>query len=486
MTEPMNTLIIMSDEHTRRMTGCYGHPLVQSPNIDGLANRGVKFQNAYCNNPICVPSRANFITGRYTHETGNWDNAHPYIGEEASSFGHSLISAGHRVTSIGKLHYRKVEDDIGIQDMRLPMNVLNGHGDYFGSMRWNIQPQTSTPSNVHNSGSGETEYIRYDRAVANEAVTWLRREARQQSKPWFLFVSLVTPHFPFVVPEEYMNLYPLDSIDLPLQWSKQLRQSHPYWDYVQPLRTPEEFSEEDVRRTVAAYYGLITFMDEQIGLVLDALEQSGQSDRTRILYTSDHGEMAGGYGLWGKSCMYEDSVGIPMIAAGPDIPIGETSYTNVSMVDLYPSIVDGLGLPLKSEDHNLPGQSIWPIAKRETNPERMIFSEYHAAGSPTGNFMIRDDRFKLIYFADQEYPSQLFDLIADPLEQHDLATNPVHDFTLRKLERALRTVCNPEAVNRAAFTAQHELIEARGGEDKVLSEGRKVNWTRPPSEFTTD
>ena len=104
MTEPMNTLIIMSDEHTRRMTGCYGHPLVQRPNIDGLANRGVKFQNAYCNNPICVPSRANFITGRYTHETGNWDNAHPYIGEEASSIGQNQNTAGHRLTSIGKLH----------------------------------------------------------------------------------------------------------------------------------------------------------------------------------------------------------------------------------------------------------------------------------------------------------------------------------------------------------------------------------------------
>ena len=110
-TKPMNLLILMSDEHTRRMTGCYGHPQVQTPNLDRLAARGVRFDNAYVNNPICVPSRANFITGRYTHDTGHWDNAHPYTGEKVEGFGHRLIEAGNQITTIGKLHYRYLEDD---------------------------------------------------------------------------------------------------------------------------------------------------------------------------------------------------------------------------------------------------------------------------------------------------------------------------------------------------------------------------------------
>ena len=135
-SQPMNLLILMSDEHTRRMTGCYGHSMVQTPNLDRLAERGVRFDNAYVNHPICVPSRANFITGRYTHETGNWDNAHPYTGEEAAGFGHRLADAGHNLTTIGKLHYRFPDDPNGLSDSRIAMNVFQGKGDYYGSIRW--------------------------------------------------------------------------------------------------------------------------------------------------------------------------------------------------------------------------------------------------------------------------------------------------------------------------------------------------------------
>ena len=356
----MNLLVIMSDEHTRRMSGCYGHQIVQTPNIDGLASAGVRFDNAYCNHPICVPSRANFLTGRYTHETGNWDNAHPYIGTEAASWGHRLTESGHQVTSIGKLHYRYDDDPNGITESLLSMNVMNGEGDYFGSMRWNLRPSTAVPLNISNSGPGETEYIRYDTAVSNETIKWLRTKAANHNTPWALFCSFVTPHFPFVVPEEFFNLYPPESVELPIKWHQKDWTKHPYWDQVRPIRSGREanFSEEDVRRTIAAYYGLITFMDRQIGKVLDTLHDTGLAANTRIIYTSDHGEIGGSYGLWGKSCMYEDAVGVPLIVAGPDIPASQYRRTNASFVDLFPSILEGVGVDPLEEDTDLPGQSI--------------------------------------------------------------------------------------------------------------------------------
>lgn len=480
----MNLLIIMSDEHTRRMSGCYGHQIVQTPNIDRLALAGVRFDNAYCNHPICVPSRANFLTGRYTHETGNWDNAHPYIGTEAASWGHRLTESGHHVTSIGKLHYRYDHDPNGITESLVSMNVMNGEGDYFGSMRWNLRPSTAVPLNISNSGPGETEYIRYDTAVSNETVKWLRTKAANHNKPWALFCSFVTPHFPFVVPEEFFNLYPPESVELPIKWHQKDWTHHPYWDQVRPIRSgrADNFSEEDVRRTIAAYYGLITFMDRQIGSVLDTLQDTGLAANTRIIYTSDHGEIGGSYGLWGKSCMYEDSVGVPLIVAGPDIPAGQYRRTNTSFVDLFPSILESVGVALLKEDADLPGQSIWPIAKGEEILDRIIFSEYHASMSPTGNFMVRDDRYKLIYYG-PEYPPELFDLQEDPTELDDLGRDQAHAEVRDRLEAEFRRICDPADVNARAFTAQRTLIDSRGGEETVLAEGKKVNWTRPPPSF---
>ena len=144
---------------------------------------------------------------------------------------------------------------------------------------------------------------------------------------------------------------------------------------------------------------MISFMDHQVGRVLEALKESGQAGNTRIIYTSDHGEMLGSYGLWGKSCMYDDSVGVPFIVAGPDIPAGRVSDQNVSIVDCFPSVLDCVGVPLEEEDADLPGTSLWPIATGESKPDRIAFSEYHALFSTVGNYMVKDDRYKLIYYA---------------------------------------------------------------------------------------
>ena len=196
---PANMIVIMSDEHHPRAMGCAGHPFVKTPNLDRLAARGTMFDAAYCNSPICVPSRASFATGRYVNEIGNWDNAFPYEGTPRS-WAHRLSAAGHRVASIGKLHYRDEQADTGFGEQRVPMHVVNGVGDVLGCVREPLPARWKTREMAEKIGPGETSYVRYDRTIRDEAVAWLEARAKERtsgaSKPWTCFVSMVTPHFP--------------------------------------------------------------------------------------------------------------------------------------------------------------------------------------------------------------------------------------------------------------------------------------------------
>ena len=482
----MNLLIIMSDEHTRRMTGCYGHSQVQTPNLDRLAARGVRFDNAYCNFPICVPSRANFLTGRYCHQTGHWDNAHPYVGHEAASWGHRLAANGNQVTSIGKLHYRADEDDNGIAEKRVSMNVRKGIGDVRGSIRWNTAPNQAAARDVLQAHAGDSEYIRFDTAVADETVRWLGNEAGTYDKPWVLFASVVTPHFPFICPQRHWDLYDVDGVEMPL--SHDSYPDHPYWNRVRPLRlSPPDGSDrlpdEAVRRGITAYWGLISFMDEQVGRILDALEASGLGDNTRIIYTTDHGEMAGSFGLWGKSSHYEDAVAVPLIMAGPDIPAGQARGANVSFIDFFPTVLEAVGADSEPADDDLPGTSLWPIARGESDPERIVFAEYHAAMSVCGSYMVRDQRYKYIHYADAQYPPHLYDLQEDPRELNDLGADPGHAAVRERLHAELLAICDPAEVNERAFADQRAKVHEHGGEEYIIANFTKIPYTPAPEAF---
>ena len=200
-----NQLIIMTDEHTRKVLRCYGNTIVKTPNLDQLAKRGTVFSNAYCNVPICVPSRASFATGQYAHTSGHWDNATPYTGKP-ESWGHALQRSGIQVGSIGKLHYRNSEDAVGFDFQTLPMHVVNGVGDVLGCVREPLPRRWKALSMAEDIGPGETNYNIYDRQVASEAVKWIKGHATS-TKPWTLFVSLVAPHFPLIAPMEFYGLY---------------------------------------------------------------------------------------------------------------------------------------------------------------------------------------------------------------------------------------------------------------------------------------
>ena len=172
--EPQNILFIMSDQHSPHVVGCYGNPVVKTPHLDALAAGGTRFAHAYTPTPICVPARASFATGRYAHTIGAWDNAKPYIGTEASSWGHRLTSQGHQVTTVGKLHYRQVGDPSGFPDQRLAMHVVEGVGDTYGLLRGEMPVRQASRDHVIDAGVGETDYIRFDRAVARESARFLK------------------------------------------------------------------------------------------------------------------------------------------------------------------------------------------------------------------------------------------------------------------------------------------------------------------------
>jgi choline-sulfatase len=209
-----NLLIIMSDQHSNKMLGCYGHPMVRTPNLDALAGRGTLFTDAYTCCPVCIPARAAFATGKYIHQIAFWDNADPYDGSVAS-WHHYLRDQGHRVVSIGKLHFRSAEDDNGFSEEIIPMHVIDKKGDLMGLVREDLPVRGAAWKMAGMAGAGESSYTHYDREIAARAQVWLHEEApKYRDKPWVLFVSFVTPHYPLTAPPEYYYAY-LNDPDLP-------------------------------------------------------------------------------------------------------------------------------------------------------------------------------------------------------------------------------------------------------------------------------
>lgn len=458
--EPTNVLVLMADQHSRAALGCYGNTVVQTPNLDALAAGGTRFTAAYTPSPVCVPARASFVTGRYVHQLECWDNQRPYTGTQAPSWGERLTEQGHHVTTIGKLHYSEATLERAFPDQRLPMYVVPGAA--IGHLRGDMPVRVDSRAHVEAAGEGESDYTRYDAAVADAATTWLRDEAPRHDAPWALFVSLTTPHFPLRVPARYLARYPPEEMSLPVEWHVDDWPRHPALEANRRLQDQQRpFTEAQIRQAIATYYGLVTFMDEQMGRVLNALADTGLDGSTRIIYTSDHGEALGEHGLWWKSNMYEGASGVPLVIAGPGAPSGGVCDTPASLVDVYPTVVDSVGAQRTEEDASLPGRSLWDIATAPNDLDRVAFSEYHDAFSETGVFLLRYRTFKYVYYVGAD--PQLFDLEADPHETTDLAGDPALQDVRALLHRRLLEIVDPDDVDRRARADQRARVEQAGG-----------------------
>jgi choline-sulfatase len=475
--QPMNLIVIMSDEHNRNMLGAYGHPLVRTPTIDRMAENGVLFESVYTPSPLCVPARAAFATGRYLHDVGFWDNADPYDGS-VPSWHHLLREQGHETVSIGKLHFRGPEHDHGFTQEQIPLHVVDGLGDLMGLVRDDLPVRGNAWKMARMAGPGESSYTLYDREIAARAQVFLHEAAqREQQRPWCLFVSFVAPHFPLTAPPEHYYRYFADP-DLPFPKSYRQLPDHPFHrDYARSFTYDDHFEDdENVRRAIAGYFGLCSFLDEQIAKVLDAVEAAGLGDKTRIVYTSDHGESLGARGLWGKSNMFEESVAVPLVVTGPDVPRGARVGTPATLLDLFPFIVDAVGA--RHDTVERPGVSLARLWG-ERAADRPILSEYHGMGSRTAAYMIRQGRWKLVTYADPDYPDELYDLEADPEELRNRAGDPSCASAKAGLEAALRERLDPAEVDARAKARQAAQLAAHGGAEAVVARG-DLGFSPPP------
>jgi choline-sulfatase len=417
-----------------------------------------------------VPSRAALATGRYPHQIRFWDNGIPYDGS-VPSWHHRLKAAGHEVVSIGKLHFRSADDDNGFTEEVMPLHVVDGVGDPAGWLREPLVERRAALRLAKDAGRGDSNYQGYDGRITDAAVDWIKaRAGSRPAKPWALFVSLVCPHFPLIARAEWYDLYPEDRMPVPALYDPAQWPDHPYVRAIRECQVYQKGFAADpgsLQRALAAYFGLVSYADHNVGRLMEALAASGLTDSTRIMYSADHGDNLGTRGLWGKSTMYEESAGVPMIIAGPEVPQGMVCREPVSLVDCFPTILNWAGVAPSAADRDLPGMPLDAVAR--TAPQRTILCEYHAAGAATGAFMIRKGPFKYVYYAGM--PAQLFDLAADPQEIRDLAKEPGYQGLLADCERELRTVVDPDAADALAKADQQARIAAYGGREAIMNLG---------------
>jgi len=451
-----NILLIMSDEHAPMYSGTYGHALVKTPNMDRLAAEGVTFDNAYCNSPLCCPGRMSFMTGRYVHHIGTWDNASP-LASDAVTWAHILGVAGYDVVLDGKQHFCGPDQLHGFRTQLardLHAELWTKNGVPHGAADWaRGTPHAARPwGALEKAGPGTTLEIEVDDRVQAKALAYLR-DPTQKERPWALNVSFIAPHFPLIVPEQFWKLYPLADIDMPEIPPGHLENQHQVHQRMRQMFGCVDFPEELVRRGRAGYYGLITYLDEKIGQLLDVLEETGQRENTVVIYTSDHGEMNGEHGMWRKSSFYEASVRIPLQISWPGhIPAGGRISEVVSLVDLVATLVEMAHI---SQQVPLDGESLLCLMQgKHEDWQDEAFSEYLAHGVARPTAMLRKGRYKLHYSLGD--PPQLYDIPNDPNEFHDLSREPVYQSVVKELQTQLLSHWDPVAVEQQVRQSQME------------------------------
>ena len=444
-----NIVVLMSDEHNPRFSSVYGHPFVRTPNMARLAQRGTVFENAYCPSPLCVPARSAFLTGKHVHEIGVYGNVVVNMAFDYPTYGSVLAREGVHTVHVGKVHVYNHPDTLGFSEM-LP----GGEG-----FRYGVPTSTShgrTPLMV-NTGSGKRaerfgpkpDPFDLDLQRMDTALEWLRTNAKGIGKPWVLCVNLVKPHFAHYVTQALWHLYEGHG-DLPADGPEAETAGHPYMQDLRKHFETDRFTEEQVRGLRRGYYGCVTFVDEQLGRILDALDELGILDETNVVYTTDHGEMLGKFGMWWKCTLLEDAARVPLLAMGPDFQSGIRVKTPVDLLDVQAAMFKSVEAERPADWHGEPLQEI-----AEDDAGRVVFSEYHGHGTRSGAYMIRKGDWKLIYT--MKAPHQLFNLADDPEELTNLYDREPE--RAAQLEEELRAICSPEEENEKAHAFEKRQLE---------------------------
>ena len=428
MTSRPNIVVLMCDQLGARALPAYGHPSVKSPHIDSIASRGTVFENCYSSFPLCVPARLAFMSGQRCSTIGAWDNA-AQLPPDIPTFAHYLRLLGYRTCLSGKMHFIGPDQLHGFEE-RVTTDICPSDFNWTADWDdpWRTMDWFHNMKNVKTAGIAERSLQQdFDEEVSFHAARKIFDWARQPDQRPFLLVSSFThPHDPYVTPKRFWDLYRDDEIDMPRVpfIEPRLRDPHSRRLYDQYDRGELGVTDEDVRRARHAYYGSISYVDERIGEVLDALKRTRLMDNTVVIFCSDHGDMIGERGLWYKMSFYDWSARVPFIMAGPGIPAGHRVRSNCAHVDLLPTLVElAAGRDWDGYPEPIDGKSLLPLLSAE-EPGRIAVSEIFSEGVAAPYVMLRQGKYKINFVAHD--PPQVFDMEADPDELHDLASDPAH------------------------------------------------------------
>lgn len=432
---PPNILVLVTDDQNPNTIRALGNKYIDTPNIDRLVERGTTFSRAYASFPLCVPSRAEILTG-----TTGFRNRllPPYsrdFDRELTTWPQALDAAGYLTWYVGKWHTPGRPSHYGYSETRglfssggsgHPLdNPVDAHGfDVTGYRGWVFQ--TDDRQTYPEKGVGLTPGI--DSHFADAAIELIDRKPDQ---PFFMHVNFTGPHDPLLWPPGYEDKYDADEMPLPPNYRPLHPFDHGHLDRRDEVLLPFPRTPEMVREDRAVYFSVVSFIDAQIGRIIDALEQTGQLDNTVIVFASDHGLALGSHGLRGKQNMYEHSVRVPLIFAGPGIPEGRTSDALANVRDLFPTTVEMAGATIPA---TVEGLSLLPVIRGETDAVRdRIFGYFESEMR-----MVQTHRWKLMYYPHIDR-YQLFDLYEDPYELRDLSDDPEHSDRVTRLANELRT-----------------------------------------------
>jgi len=482
-----NLLFIQVDQLTAASLRAYGDTVCHAPNLDRLAFTGAIFDAAYCNFPLCAPSRASMAAGQLCSTVGAYDNA-AELPAGIPTYAHYLRAEGYQTALSGKMHFIGPDQHHGFEK-RLTPDVYPA--DFSWVPNWGNEGKrdTNDPRAVLVSGICERSVqIDFDENVTFQAIQYLYDVARSDDqRPFFLQVSYTHPHEPYLCRKEFWDLYEDKDIPMPSVGGLTEQEHDPH--SARLLKDfgmlDMRFADEDIQRARRAYYGSISYIDSMIGKLLATLEAIGVLSNTAIVFSSDHGEMLGERGMWFKKHFFESALRVPMIINAPWIQpqrVGEL----VSLVDLLPTFM-GLarGHVWTSEVERLEGIDLTGLLDRgNPEPARTVYAEYLAEATPVPIFMVREGRFKLV--SSSHDGNMLFDMDADPHERNNLAGQADYAETESRLQDAVRAKWNePELTgqillsqSRRLFVRQATQMGAPTRWNHGEAPGQEVIWYR--------
>jgi len=478
MSDRPNLLILMADQLTPRVLKAYGGRVARTPSIDLLAREGVVFDSFYCNSPLCAPSRFSFMAGQLPSRIGAYDNA-AELSAAVPTFAHYLRHAGYRTVLSGKMHFCGPDQLHGFED-RLTTDIYPADFGWTPDwQRFGHRPGWyHTMDSVTQAGScARTNQIDFDDEVVSAARQKLFDLARgKDRRPFCMVVSLTHPHDPYVIPTTWWNRYRDEEIDLPRV--PDLRgQEDPHSTRIRHVigLNQAQPTLAQVRAARRAYYGAVSYVDDQIGTLLAALEQSAFDRNTIIMLLADHGDMLGERGLWYKMSFYEPACRIPFIVHAPGRFTPHRVSASASLLDVLPTLTELAGGTNPPRYASPPdGTSLLPQLTADTPGRDEVVAEYLAESAIAPIVMIRRERFKYIHCPAD--PDLLFDVAADPDERENLATRADHAPLLAEFRAEVARRWNLPELHAQVLASQrrrHFVYDA-------LRQGRYQPWDFQP------